>query len=87
MTERIQKKELLDKLAVKMSTDVKTAETWLASFTEILFEAFVAGQSVTIPGLGGFYLRPEKHGWVFKFNPGQKLRSLLGWSSTFKGKL
>ena len=87
MTERIQKKELIEKMAVKMSTDVKTAEAWVTAFSETLCEAFAAGQSVTIPGLGSFYIRPEQHGCVFKFNPGQKLRALLGWSSTFKGKL
>jgi len=42
---------------------------------------------VTLPGFGGFYVRPEPESWVFKFNPGQRLRALFGWSSTYAGKL
>jgi hypothetical protein len=29
---------------------------------------------------------PEPESWVFKFNPGQRLRALFGWSSTYSGK-
>jgi nucleoid DNA-binding protein len=51
-------------------------------FVETLYESFKAGESVTLPGLGGFYLRQEPESWVFKFNPAQRLRALFGWSST-----
>ena len=36
---------------------------------------------------GGFYVSPRGDTWAFKFNPGQKLRALFGWSSTYKGEL
>jgi DNA-binding protein HU-beta len=32
-------------------------------------------------------LRQEPESWVFKFNPGQRLRALFGWSSTYSGEL
>lgn len=53
----------------------------------ILFihERFKAGESVTLKGFGSFYLRPERSTWVFKFTPGQRLRALFGWSSSYKG--
>ena len=55
--------------------------------TETLFDAFKEGHSVTLPGFGGFYVSPRGQTWAFKFNPGQKLRALFGWSSSYKGKL
>jgi hypothetical protein len=41
---------------------------------------------VTIDGLGGFYLQRKRSGVAFKFNPSQRLKALLGWSSTYKEK-
>ena len=88
MSDRIQKKELLQRLARRMGTDEKTAEAWVDAFTDTLYEAFKEGQGVTLPGFGGFYLRPHhSKTWTFRFNPGQKLRALFGWSSTYKGQL
>ena len=87
MSERIQKKEVLHRLAQRLGTDEPTAEVWLDAFIETLYEAFKEGRSVTLPGLGGFYIRQHRDSWAFKFNPGQKLRALFGWSSSYKGKL
>ena len=87
MSERIQKKDMVQRLARRMGTDEQTAEVWLDAFTETLYEAFKEGRSVTLSGLGGFYIRPHRDSWAFKFNPGQKLRALFGWSSSYKGKL
>jgi hypothetical protein len=42
---------------------------------------------VTLPGFGGFYVYPEPESWVFKYNPGQWLQALFGWSTTYTGKL
>ncbi|QTA84793.1 HU family DNA-binding protein [Desulfonema magnum] len=88
MSDRISKKELIRRLARRMQTDEKTAMIWADAFTEVLYEAFKEGLSVTLPGFGGFFVR-SGHGraWTFKFNPGQKLRALFKWSSTYKGNL
>ena len=86
MSDRIQKKEIIQRLAQRMDTDEKTAEAWFEAFTDTLYEAFKEGRSVTLPGFGGFYVKPKGETWAFKFNPGQKLRALFGWSSTYKGK-
>lgn len=59
----------------------------IGAVTETLYESFKAGESVTLPGFGGFYVRPEPQSWVFKFNPGQKLKALFGWSSSYTGEL
>ena len=87
MTERVKKDELVRRLAARMKTKEATPSAWVGGIVETLYESFKAGQSVTLPGFGGFYVRPESESWVFKFNPGQRLRALFGWSSTYSGKL
>lgn len=87
MTLRIQKQEIARRVAVKTGVDQKTAETHLDATLETLYEAFKAGESVTLKGFGSFYVRPRRETWTFKFNPGQKIRALMGWSSTYKGPL
>jgi len=85
MAQRTQKSEIIERLARRMETDDDTAARWLDGVTETLYEAIKAGESVTLPGFGGFYVRPEQAAWVFKFNPAQRLRAMLGWTSTYKG--
>lgn len=86
MTDRLQKQKIAQRLAARMATDEKTAVAWLDAVTETLCEAISAGESVTPPGFGGFYVREERNGRAFKFNPSQRLRALLGWASTYKGE-
>src|SRR6266700_1008409 len=86
MAERINKDELVSQLAARMHTDEATATAWVDGIVETLYESFKDGKGVTLPGFGGFYVRPEPESWVFKFNPGQRLRALFGWSSTYSGK-
>ncbi len=85
MVERVRKKEIVSRLAVRMKTDETTAALWVDAMVDTLYESFQRGQSVTLSGFGNFYVRPERERWVFKFNPSQKLRAILGWSSTYKG--
>jgi DNA-binding protein HU-beta len=85
MVERIQKDELARRLAARTQTDPETAAVWIDALVETLYESFKAGESVTLKGFGSFYVRPERSSWVFKFNPGQRLRALFGWSSSYKG--
>jgi hypothetical protein len=87
MTDRLKKEDFVRLLATRMNTDEATATAWVDGIVETLFESFKDGKGVTLPGFGGFYVRPEPESWVFKFNPGQRLRALFGWSSTYSGKL
>ena len=87
MPDRINKEEFVRRLAVRMGADGDTASKWVDAVTETLYESFKAGESVTLPGFGGFFVRAERETWVFKFNPGQRLRALFGWSSTYKGEI
>ena len=85
MADRMGKEEVIRRLAQRMESDEETAGLWVEAVFETLYEAFKAGKGVTLPGFGGFYLDRRRDGWAFKFNPGQKLRALFGWSSTYKG--
>jgi nucleoid DNA-binding protein len=85
MSERIQKKEFVRRLASRMKTSEAISALWLDAVLDTLYESFSKGQSVTFPGFGKYYVRPESERWVFKFNPSQRLRALFGWSSTYKG--
>jgi DNA-binding protein HU-beta len=86
MIDRIEKDELARRLAARMQTDTATATVWIDEVLETLYESFKAGESVTLRGFGSFYVRPERSSWVFRFNPGQRLRALFGWSSSYKGE-
>jgi DNA-binding protein HU-beta len=86
MAERIEKDALAGRLAARMQTDTTTASAWIDGFVETLYESFKAGESVTLRGFGSFYVREERSSWVFRFNPGQRLRALFGWSSSYKGE-
>ncbi|GBE26125.1 integration host factor subunit alpha [bacterium BMS3Bbin03] len=85
MSDRIEKKEFVKQLASRMDTDESVAAEWLDSVCDILYENFKQGKSVTLTGFGGFYVQPKRTTWIFKFNPGQKLKALFGWSSSYKG--
>ena len=85
MAKKKKKKELIRALAQRMASDEQTAARWLESMTEIMYEEFSEGNGVTLTNFGSFYVKPTSSTWVFKFNPSQKLRMLLGWSSTYKG--
>lgn len=87
MSDRLKKEEFVSLLATRMDADEATATAWVDGFVETLYESFKNGKGVTLPGFGGFYVRQEPENWVFKFNPGQRLRALFGWSSTYSGKL
>jgi hypothetical protein len=82
---RIQKKDIAEELAQRMNTSNETAEEWMDTVFEILYESFKKGRSVTLQGFGSFYIQPRGKTTVFKFNPGQRFRHLFGWSSTHKG--
>ena len=77
MTERINKDEFVRQVA----------QAWIDAVFDTMYDTFRGGKGITLPGFGGFYLDKRRDGCAFKFNPGQKLRALLGWSSTYKGPL
>jgi DNA-binding protein HU-beta len=84
---RVEKNEIVHELAKRMKSTDEIAGNWLEATLATLYDTFKQGNSVTLKGFGGFYVKPRRDAWAFKFNPGQKLRALFGWSSTFKGEV
>ncbi|MEZ4527626.1 MAG: HU family DNA-binding protein [Desulfobacterales bacterium] len=87
MAERMEKKDFVKLIAHKMNADKETAEIWVNAVFDTMYDVFKDGKGLTLTGFGGFYLDRRRSGTVFKFNPGQKLKALFGWSSSFKGQI
>ena len=87
MPDRIEREELIRLTAQRTSQEEEMVDMVVDAFLDEIYQALKRGQGVTLKGFGGFYVRPERESWVFKFNPCQKWRALFGWSSTYKGEL
>ena len=87
MSDRIERDDLIRFVAQRTGQDAGTVEVVVNTFLDEIYQTIKRGQGVTLKEFGGFYVRPERESWVFKFNPCQKWRALFGWSSTYKGEL
>ncbi|MCA1789906.1 MAG: HU family DNA-binding protein [Thioalkalivibrio sp.] len=85
MADRIEKKEFVRRVAARMGTDEAHAAAWVDGVLDEMYATFESRQGLTLPGFGGFYLARRGGRFAFKFNPGQRLRALFGWSSTYRG--
>ncbi len=80
----MKKKELILQIANQMKTDPHTAQIWVDTILENIYESLENRQTVTLENFGAFYIDKRQSGIVFKFNPSQKMRKMLGWSSKYK---
>lgn len=80
-------KEFLKQYAEKMGCSEKNAQKYLEGFTDLVLDSMKKGESATIQNLGRFYVRERSDSTVFKFTASQKLKAILGWSSTYKGDI
>ena len=86
MSDRINKKELIARVSMRLGEGGTVEEIVDATFEEI-YQALKQGEKVSIRDFGTFYIAQKRNSWVFKFNPSQRLRKLFGWTSTYKGEL
>jgi DNA-binding protein HU-beta len=87
MSDRIDKKTLIQLVSNRVGRDADAVGEIVEATLEEIYEALKRGECVSLRNFGTFYVRPEQHSWVFKFNPSQRLRKLFGWSSTYEGEL
>jgi len=87
MSDRIDKSALITLVTDRVGRDREMVEEIVEATLEEIYEALKRGECVSLRDFGTFYVRPERDSWCFKFNPSQRLRKLLGWSSTYKGTL
>jgi len=87
MSDRIDKSALITLVTDRVGGDREMVEQIVEAMLAEIYEALKRGECVSLRDFGTFYVRPERDSWCFKFNPSQRLRKLLGWSSTYKGTL
>ena len=87
MSERIDKKVLIARVAQRVNVDEDPASELVDATLEEIYEALKQGECVSLRNFGAFYVRAERGSWVFKFNPSERMRKLFGWSSSYKGEL
>jgi DNA-binding protein HU-beta len=83
----LDKQQLIQRIAARTQKDRATVEAIVDGTLEEIYESLKQGESVSLRNFGTFYIRPERNGYCFKFNPSQRLRKMLGWSSTHKGEI
>jgi nucleoid DNA-binding protein len=69
VSDRIERDELVCLVAQRTGQDVGTVDKVVDAFLDEIYQAMKRGQGVTLKGFGGFFVRPERENWVFKFNP------------------
>jgi DNA-binding protein HU-beta len=79
--------DVIHRVSERLSRDPEMVAEIAETFLDEIYEAFKRGECVSLRGFGSFYVRPEPESWAFKFNPSQRLRRALGWSSTYHGPL
>lgn len=82
MTDRVEKRDVVHRVSARLNRDAETVTEIVDAFLDEVYDALTRGESVSLRGFGSFYVRPEPESWVFTFNPSQRLRKVLGWSST-----
>ena len=87
MSSRIEKDELVERIAQRTGTNPKTIETIVDATLEEIYEALKREECVSLRNFGTFYVRRERESWIFKFSASQRLRKLFGWTSGYKGEL
>ena len=87
MSERIDKKQLVERVANRVAKDTGLIKEIVDATLEEIYEALKREECVSLRNFGTFYIRRKRNSCAFKFNPSQRLRSLFGWSSTYKGDL
>ena len=85
MANHIDRDTLVRLVSQRCGEDVETVGVIVDAFLDEIYQSIKRGEGVTLKNFGSFYVRPEPESWVFKFNPSQKWRAVLGWSSIYKG--
>lgn len=87
MADKINKKELIERIANNTEKDIADVELIVDATFDEIYQSLKKGETVTIRNFGKFYIHERSSGTVFKFDPAQKLRAIFGWASTYKGEL
>ncbi len=84
--QKVSTKELIKKIVRKSGFEEKTVSDISNYIFEEIIEELEQCHSVNIKDFGTFFVRATLPTRIFKFNPCQKLRYILGWSSIYKNR-
>jgi len=87
VADRITKQDLVQLVSQRTNREAESVAEIVDATIEEIYEALKRGESVSLRNFGTFYVRVEWQSWVFKFTPSQRLRRVLGWSSTYTGNI
>lgn len=87
MSDRVDKKELIRRIAERLSEDSNAVEKIVDATLEEIYEVLKEEKSISLHNFGSFYIMRKRDGYAFKFNPSQRLRKFFGWTSTYKGEV
>jgi DNA-binding protein HU-beta len=73
-------------VSARLNRDTEAVAEIVEAFLDETYQALRRGDCVFVRGFGSFYVRPERDSWVFKFNPSQRLRKVLGWWSSYRDR-
>lgn len=83
---RIQKEAIIQEVSANTKLSEKTVTKVMDDIFEVIVQHNKAGRTVTLKNIGSFYAALGKDdAIVFKFNPSQRWRKALGWTSSYKG--
>ncbi|MEN0050979.1 MAG: HU family DNA-binding protein [Bacteroidota bacterium] len=80
-------KQFIKLYAERMNCSEANAEKYLEGFADTIYALMKQKSSITIQNFGKFYVSQRRESTAFKFNPSQKMKAILGWSSSYKGKI
>ncbi len=80
-------KEFVKLYAQKMNCSEQNAEKYLNGCIDTIYDLMKDKSSITIQNFGKFYVSQRRGSTAFKFNPSQKMKAILGWSSSYKGEI
>ncbi|MEL6719709.1 MAG: HU family DNA-binding protein [Bacteroidota bacterium] len=83
----IKHKEFVKLYAERMNCGEANAEKYLDGFVDTIYALMKQKSSITIQNFGKFYVSQRRESTAFRFNPSQKMKVILGWSSSYKGKV
>jgi DNA-binding protein HU-beta len=69
MAERVDKLELVQRVARRLDRDGETVAEIVDGFLEEIYEALKGGDSVSLRGFGSFYVRAERDSWGVQVQP------------------
>lgn len=83
----INKKALIEQVSLKTGQPKNYVETVLDATLEEIMRSLEQRESVSIQNFGTFYIQQRRESCIFNFSPSQRLRKILGWSSTYKREI